>query len=87
MRAFDWAIFDLYNRGLISYDDAVRAAMDPRELQFEHPAPEPTRRARGSRAGGARSRAHARGDGQAAREYLEAQEARRAALAEAQLAD
>ena len=34
MRTFDWALFDLYNRGLISYDEALRNADSSNELRL-----------------------------------------------------
>ena len=34
MRTFDWALFDLYTRGLISYDEAIRNADSANELRL-----------------------------------------------------
>lgn len=34
MRTFDWALFDLYNRGLISYEEAIRNADSANELRL-----------------------------------------------------
>jgi twitching motility protein PilU len=34
MRTFDWALFDLYNRGFISYDEALRNADSSNELRL-----------------------------------------------------
>lgn len=34
MRTFDWALFELYNEGLISYDDAIRNADSANELRL-----------------------------------------------------
>jgi twitching motility protein PilU len=34
MRTFDWALFDLYNEGRISYDDAVRYADSANEVRL-----------------------------------------------------
>ena len=34
MRTFDWALFELYNEGLISYDEAIRNADSANELRL-----------------------------------------------------
>jgi twitching motility protein PilU len=34
MRTFDWALFELYNEGLIGYDDAIRNADSANELRL-----------------------------------------------------
>jgi twitching motility protein PilU len=34
MRTFDWALFELYNEGLISYEDAIRNADSANELRL-----------------------------------------------------
>jgi len=34
MRTFDWALFELYNDGLISYDEAIRNADSANELRL-----------------------------------------------------
>ena len=34
MRTFDWALFDLYTRGLISYEEAIRNADSANELRL-----------------------------------------------------
>ncbi len=34
MRTFDWALFDLYNQGLIGYEDAIRNADSANELRL-----------------------------------------------------
>jgi len=34
MRTFDWALFELYNEGLISFDEAVRNADSANELRL-----------------------------------------------------
>jgi len=35
MRTFDWALFELYNEGLISYEEAIRNADSANELRLE----------------------------------------------------
>jgi twitching motility protein PilU len=34
MRTFDWALFELYNEGLISYEEAIRNADSANELRL-----------------------------------------------------
>jgi twitching motility protein PilU len=34
MRTFDWALFELYNDGEISYDEAIRNADSANELRL-----------------------------------------------------
>lgn len=34
MRTFDWALFELYNEGLISFDEAIRNADSANELRL-----------------------------------------------------
>jgi twitching motility protein PilU len=34
MRTFDWALFELYNEGQISYEDAIRNADSANELRL-----------------------------------------------------
>jgi len=34
MRTFDWALFELYNEGLVSYDEAIRNADSANELRL-----------------------------------------------------
>jgi len=34
MRTFDWSLFDLYNNGLIAYDEAIRNADSANELRL-----------------------------------------------------
>jgi twitching motility protein PilU len=34
MRTFDWALFELYNEGLIGYDEAIRNADSANELRL-----------------------------------------------------
>src|SRR5471030_3057282 len=34
MRTFDWALFELYNEGLIPYDEAIRNADSANELRL-----------------------------------------------------
>ena len=34
MRTFDWALFELYNDGVISYDEAIRNADSANELRL-----------------------------------------------------
>jgi twitching motility protein PilU len=34
MRTFDWALFELYNEGLVTYDDAIRNADSANELRL-----------------------------------------------------
>jgi twitching motility protein PilU len=34
MRTFDWSLFELYNEGLISYDEAIKNADSANELRL-----------------------------------------------------
>jgi twitching motility protein PilU len=34
MRTFDWSLFELYNEGAISYEDAIRNADSANELRL-----------------------------------------------------
>jgi twitching motility protein PilU len=34
MRTFDWSLYELYNEGVISYDEAIRNADSANELRL-----------------------------------------------------